>query len=393
MVGMRLRPFVLASCVLATLAIAGIGGTVANSAPGDKIVIAISGPTAGAAAINSALPLGTKAYLDYVGGVNGRSFEVNVLNNDSTAVGGVTTVQRHLQSKPDVLVLNGSAAYAAAVNVIKAQAPDLPTFVTASAAVIARGGYKNAYGVNPNYTRECYFHVKYAKEVLKVKSIAIVYQDDAVGQDVGKNCPGYAKRRHGITDVTSIPLPNSTTDFGPIGARIKASGAQAVLVYAFAGLLNGTQRAAQAVGVNTKWMTFSTNDLPYIRLAGALAEGTYIDQFLLPVSTDTLQAKNFREQMTRRVGERGLDSLGATGWTIGAIITHAARAATANGRDFTKQGFMAALNRINNKRLGMAESVTYTGRDHTTFVRKLALYQVRNGVMRLVLKPTAVPAN
>lgn len=391
--GRRLRPFVLSSCVLVALAAAGFSGSAANSATEDKIVVAISGPTAGAAAINSALPLGTKAYLDFVGGVNGRRFEVNVLNNDSTAVGGVTTVQRHIQSNPDILVLNGSAAYAAAVNVIKQQAPDLPTFVTASAAVIARAGYKNAYGVNPNYTRECYFHVKYAKEKLKANNIAIVWQDDAVGQDVGKNCPNYAKRRHSIAKITSIPLPNSTTDFGPIAAQIKQSGAQVVLVYAFAGLLNGTQRAAQAVGVTSKWMTFSTNDLPYIRLAGPLAEGTYIDQFLLPVNTDNLRARNFREQMTNRIGERALDSLGATGWTIGAIITSAARNATANGRSFTKERFMAELNKLYNKPLGMAAAVTYKGRDHTTFVRRLALYQVRNGEMKLVMKPSPVPAN
>lgn len=393
MVGRRLRPLVLSAFVLAVIAISAFGGSTANSANAGKIVIAISGPTAGPAAINSALPLGTKAYLDWVGGVNGHSFEVNVLNNDSTAVGGVTTVTRHIQSNPDVLVLNGSAAYAAAVNVIKTQAPDLPTFVTASAAVISRAGYKNAYGVNPNYTRECYFHVKYAKEKLKVSRIAIVWQNDAVGQDVGKNCPNYAKRRHGITDVTSIPLPNTTTDFGPIAAQIKQSNAQAVLVYAFAALLNGTQRASQAVGVNSKWMTFSTNDIPYIKLAGPLAEGTYIDQFLLPVNTNSLPARNFREQMTKRVGERGLDSLGATGWTIGAIIVHAARQVTANGKPFSKPAFMAALNAIKNKPLGMADSVSYTGRDHTTFVRKLALYQVQNGEMKLVLKPSPVPAN
>lgn len=391
--GSRLRGFVLSSVVLAALVVAGVGGSSTSSAQADKIVIAISGPTAGAAAINSALPLGTKAFLDWVGGVNGHSFEVNVLNNDSTAVGGVTTVRRHIQSNPDVLVINGSAAYAAAVNVLKTEAPDLPTFVTASAAVIARGGFKNAYGVNPNYTRECYFHAKYAKEKLKATNIAIVWQNDAVGQDVGKNCPNYAMKRQGIAKVTSIPLANTTTDYGPIAAQIKESGAQVVLVYAFAALLNGTQKASQAVGVNSKWMTFSTNDIPYINLAGPLAEGVYIDQFLLPMDADNPQMKSFREQMTKRVGESSLSSLGATGWTIGAIIANAARKATANGKPFTKEAFTAELNKLQNKRLGAAENVTYAGKDHTTFVRTLSLYQVKNGKMVLVQKASPVPAN
>lgn len=393
----RHRPLalVLGVLLLVGVATAGAGIKATEGRTATKLVIGISNPMSGPAALYGELGYGMKAYLDYTndrGGVNGYTFDVKLLDSAESAAGGAATVRRLLGEDPFLVEVTGSSPFQAAISVLKSEAPELPVFSMSNAAVIAKSGLRNAYGVYPNYTRECYFHVDFAVKKLKRKNIAIVYEDDAVGQGAGANCPGYAKR-NGASSVTAIALPPTTTDFGAIAARIKDSKAQVVLIYALAGLVAGTQKAGAAVGYNGAWVTFSSNfDDSYVQIAGSASEGTYVDSWLEPLTSGSPEANLFNTEIRNRRSQ-ATSTLGAAGWTTGAVVVSAIRDATRGGKQLTQASFFRALNSIKNRKIGLAPSVTYTGRDHTTFVRNLAVYRVVNGKFRLVAAPAPVPAH
>jgi branched-chain amino acid transport system substrate-binding protein len=370
------------------------GGSGSSAKQGGTVKVGIAAPTSGAVAFYAPFGTGAKAYFDYIndqGGVNGYKIDSSVLDNKATAAGGVTTARTIMRDKPFAMFMVGSATFAAASDLIKRTDPDLPVFATASATVLANSGVKNAFGLNPSYARECFAHIDFVKNQLGAKSVAIVYQDDPVGQPIAEVCPDYAKKQ-GIEKVTKIPVPSATTNFGPIAAKIKESGADVAMAYTFSQLLAGTQKAAKAIGYNGKWITFATNDESYIKLAGAdVSEGLYLDQYLEPVSGDTPEVKLFRDEMTKRLGADTVAGGGAAGWTIAAIITDGIKLATEGGKKLTRESFVAALDTIKGKQLGMAFDVTYAGTDHSTATSTVRMFQVKGGKLEQIGEAQPLP--
>jgi branched-chain amino acid transport system substrate-binding protein len=383
--------------LLAALLAVLVGASGAAGAPGagKSVKIAISGPLSGAGAFSAPIALGAKAYFEYTnehGGVNGYKFDLSVLDNQITSTGGALNAKEALASKPFAMVIGGSAAYAGAASVIRQDAPDLPVFAVANAAVISAAGLRNAHGLFPNYTRECYLFAKYSKEKLKLKRIAILWQTDAVGQDTGKNCPGFAKRQ-GFANVTTIPVPFNTTDFGPIAAQIKDSGAQGVLEVLSQTVLAGVQKAVDAIGFKAQWMGYTGTDGAYVKVAGSLAEGLLASNALEPLNATTPEMKLFTTEITKRLGSSGVVTIGESGWTVAAIIVRGVKDATTGGKALTQANFLAAVNKLNGQQIGVSPSVSYVGRDHTTIAKTVTVYKVVGGKFIPIQKNVPLPAH
>jgi ABC-type branched-subunit amino acid transport system substrate-binding protein len=382
----------VAVVALVTLASFSSGATGATT---KTVKIAVSAPMTGAGAFSAPIAHGAKSFFDYTnerGGVNSHKFDVTVLDNQLTATGGALTVKQALASNPFALIIGGSVPFSAAAGVIKQDAPNIPTFVIANAAVIAASGVKTAYGVQPSFTRECYFFAKYTKQTLKQNRFTIVYQDDAVGQSTGKNCPNYAKRQ-GIANVTAIPASVSTTNFGPVAAQLKDADSRAVFVVSTAPVMVSVQKAAQAIGYKATWMTYSGNDLNYVNLASELAEGVLQTNALEPIGANTPEMKLFEKEIRARVGETGLTGVGGSGWTLAAIIARGVKDATAGGKELTQAGFLNAVNKLKKQQIGVSSSVTYASRDHTTLAQSVSLYKVTNGRFTVVARNLPLPAH
>jgi ABC-type branched-subunit amino acid transport system substrate-binding protein len=371
-----------------------VGASISSGAEAKSVKIAITSPMSGAGAFAAPIGLGAKAYLEYTndrGGVNGYKFDLTVLDNQITATGGALTAKQALASNPFAMVIGGSAAYGGAASVIREEAPSLPVFGIANAAVIAAGKLRNAYGLQANYTRECYLFAKYTKQTLKQNNVAILWQTDAVGSDTGKNCPTFASKRAGIAKVASIPVAFNTTDFGPIAAQLKDSGAKAVISVLSQTVLAGVQKSAQAVGFKAQWMGFNGTDGAYVKVAGDLAEGLIATNALEPLTATTPSMNLFNTEMRKRVGESGLVGIGQSGWTIGAIVVRGVRDATTGGKALTQANFLAALNKLKNQQIGVSPSVSYHTKDHTTSAQSVYLYKVVKGKFVLVGKNLPLP--
>jgi ABC-type branched-subunit amino acid transport system substrate-binding protein len=386
----------VAGVAASSSASAGGNGVNASAGGGKTVKIVIQGPMSGAGAFASAIALGAKARFEYqndvFGGINGHRFDVTVLDNQITATGGALMAKQGLAEKPFAMIIGGSAALGGAAGVLRQDAPTLPVFAIANAAVVAQTQLKNAYGLQANYTRACYLFAKYTKEKLKLNNIAIVWQTDAVGADTGKNCPNYAKRI-GIANVTSVPVPFNTTDFGPFAAQIKNSGTKAVVMVMSQPQAAGVQKAADAIGVKAQWMGFNGIDAAYVRVAGPLAEGLLAENALLPLTSTEYPMRVFNREVTKRVGASSLTGNGQGGWTQASIIIRGIKDATANGRALTEAGFLRAVNSLKGQQIGAAASVTLTGRDHTTIASKVTIFKVKNGQFIPFLKNVPLPAH
>jgi branched-chain amino acid transport system substrate-binding protein len=382
--------------LLALVLVAGLATSGGASGAGKNVNIVIQGPLSGAGAFASAIALGAKARFEYqndvFGGVNGYRFNVTVLDNQITATGGALMAKQGLASNPFAMIIGGSAAFGGAAGVLRQDAPTLPVFAIANAAVIAAGQLKNAYGMQANYTRECYLFAKYTKEKLKLNKVAIIWQTDAVGADTGKNCPNYAKRI-GIADVTSVPVPFNTTDFGPFGAQIQNSGAKAIVMVMSQPQAAGVQKAAEALGVKAQWMGFNGIDGAYVKVAGSLAEGLLATNALLPLTSSGPPMQLFNREVTKRVGASSLTGNGEGGWTQASIIIRGVKDATANGKTLTQEGFLKAINSLSGQQIGVAASVSFTGPDHTTIASKVTIFKVQNGQFVPFQKSVPLPSH
>jgi branched-chain amino acid transport system substrate-binding protein len=369
---------------------AGAGGGGGGDGP---IRVGISNPMSGPGGVYAPLGKGMKAYLEYQndqGGIDGRKIEVEMLDSAQSASGGATSVRNLLNKEPFLLGIVGSAPFQAATSVLRAQAPDVPVFAIGNAAVVAQAKLPSAYGEYPNYTQECFFDAQYAIEQLKATKIAVVYQDDAVGQGAGKECPDFA-RGAGASSATAIALPPTTTDYGSIAAKVRSSGADVAMVYALAGNVAGLQKAASSQGYDGEWITFSSNfDESYLKLAGAAGEGTYVDSWLEPIDADTPAAKLFRDEIGKRATNSD-STLGAAGWTMGAVAVHAMNKVAEGGSELTQKSFTDALKQIDGESIALAPDVSYAGGDQSTFVRSLAMYRVKDGALEKVSDPAPIP--
>jgi branched-chain amino acid transport system substrate-binding protein len=389
-----------ALAIAATVAVAGCGGDDTGNAQSDdavvgkKVKVVVTGPLSGEGAFAAPIARDAEAYFRYIndqGGVNGYTFDVKVLDNEITATGGARTAKEALRSKPLAMMIGGSAPFGGAASVIKAEAPTLPVFAVADAGVIGASKLRNAYGLQADYARECGLMAEYARKKLGLASVAILWQTNAVGEKSGATCPGFAKRQ-GFSKVTSISVAFDTKDFGSVAAKLKASGAQAVITVLSQTVLAGAQKAAQAVGYKGQWMGFNGADGAYVQVAGSLAEGLIAPNALEPLNADTPTMRIFREQVAKRVGKTGLVGIGQSGWTMAAIIVRGVRDATADGKSLTQASFVAAVNGLRDQQIGVAPSVSYAGADHTTIAKALTIYAVRNQQFIPIAKNQPVPA-
>lgn len=319
-------------------------------------------------------------YFDMInrdGGVNGYTFKYVPRDNALQPAQGVAVARELAKSdKVFAMFVIGSAI----VQALMPQATQLQTpMLTMADSSLLAPVVPNVFGVNVRYDRLPLFEAQYAIKKLDRKKIAYVYEDTAIGHPGLKTLPAFATA-NGAKLVVTIPFPVDTTDWAPYAARVKDAGADAVVFFGGgASQLPGMQKAADAIGYHPKYVAIYANLIPaYLKLAGPLAEGAYIDSQSMPVDSNTRNAKQFRDELTKAGQASAIGAFAGQGWTGAAIIVEGVRRATAKGAALTWATFEAALETIHDVPLGMFPSITYTKTDHTG-ATKAAMFEVQGG--------------
>lgn len=283
----RLTGVALAAGLAVTLAACGgssggsnrAGGTGSGSSSGGSYVVGVPMPMTGAEAQS-----GTEIFnaeqlaadqINASGGVLGKKI---VLKEQDDACDPQTSVNaaNKLVSEGVQAITGGycsSAALPAEPIYARAGIPDLQP--SANSTALTQQHLNNVFLLDPNGGLQAAAASKFFLDVLHVKKILIADDQSAYSVNVAQLASSDVTHDGG-TVVSLQAVPATTTDFAPVIAKVKSSGAQVVYwtgYYSQAALFVKQLRNA---GSNVTFTTADGSvDPTYIQDAGTAAEGTY----------------------------------------------------------------------------------------------------------------------
>jgi branched-chain amino acid transport system substrate-binding protein len=239
---MRRQPALLALAFACVLALVALPGAFARSAadPGvtpSSILIGGTSPLTGPAAAYASVARGAKAYFDSVnakGGVNKRKISYKILDDAYNPAQSIQVTRQLVEQDKVFAVFNSlgteqNLAVREYLNQVKV--PQL--FVASGATTWGRDAarYPWTIGFQPSYQAEGWVYGQYVARNMRRAKIAVLFQND----DYGKDLLGGLKRglgRSGSSVIAAQPYEVTATDVSSQIARLKASGANVLAIFA-----------------------------------------------------------------------------------------------------------------------------------------------------------------
>jgi branched-chain amino acid transport system substrate-binding protein len=263
----RLLTVVATATVATTLAACGSsGGGGDNNSGANKasdtgitatsIKIGATYPLTGVAAPGySEIPLGVKAYFDYVnnnGGVNGRKIDY-LYKDDGYNPTNTSSVTNQLVLQDQVFMMMGALGtptHNAVVQFLNSErVPDL--FVASgSLSWNQPKKYPETFGWQTDYEIEGKVIGNYIKEKFPNAKVGLFLQGDDFGEDGAK---GVKEELPASQIVSSQTYTSGNTDIGPQIAALKASGADMVVSFSVPAYTALSQLASLQLGYKPQW--------------------------------------------------------------------------------------------------------------------------------------------
>jgi len=321
----------VAHIVLACLLTLTLGLGAAHAA--DKTVkIAVPSPyTGGAAAYGDNVKAGVElkvAEINKAGGVNGAKIEAVYLDEQCDPKEAATVSTKIVQDKDIVGIVGhlcSSAHLAALPNYLRNGVPAIsPTATNVSISDKNKDRDGKTWSFRDVYRDDFQgaFLARYAFEVLKLKSVAVFYENNDYGIGLKDAFVKKAKEL-GLAVVGEEAYVKGATDFTPQLTSLKAKKPEGLFLsgYYNEGALIATQ--AKKLGLDVpKFGADGLDNVDYINLAKDAAENTFLTTPFLPeVAGVEAQAflKAFKEQYKRDVDYMSANAYDAAGILFQAI--------------------------------------------------------------------------
>jgi branched-chain amino acid transport system substrate-binding protein len=249
----------------------------------------------------------------------------------------------------------------------------------------------NIFPLLPDYGWSAASNAEYALNDLKLKKIALLWENDELGRSAKRGFDLYMADRK-IEPVESIPFEVKTTDFTPHIRRLANSGADGVILFGSNANLAAALKAADRQGVKATWFApFFTADPSTVKLAGELLNGVYFSSWLLPVSGDDAQVKAYRDSIKKYYPNDPVGVFGLNGWSNAALFAVGFEKLLDSGKPLTRENLIAALNSLTNADVGGARKVSFKPGDHRG-TRQEAIIRAKDGGFELVRDFKPYPA-
>jgi branched-chain amino acid transport system substrate-binding protein len=224
------------------------------------------------------------------GGINGRKVALVNVNSESDNTKTVSGAKRLLEQDKVVAIIgpmSSGSVFAVADTVERAKIP-----------MIANGASRGI--VQPPENRKFMFLAPLTDVVVQsvmfkdmqakgIKKIAILNSDVAFGTS-GRDSLEKAAGQYGITIVAKETFGNADTDMTPQLTKIRATDAEATVLWATGPGLAISAKNHRALGIKTPlYLAHSANDFNFLRLAGDAANGVLLPSSKIYV-TDALPA-------------------------------------------------------------------------------------------------------
>ena len=234
------------------------------------------------------------------GGINGRKVAFVNVNSESDNTKTVSGAKRLLEQEQVVAIIgpmSSGSAFAVADTIERAQVP-----------MIANGASRGI--VLPPEKRRFTFLAPLTDVVVQsvmlkdmqakgIKKIAILNSDVAFGTS-GRDSLEKGVAAYGIAIVAKETFGNADTDMTPQLTKIRASDAEATVIWATGPGLAISTKNHRALGVKTPlYLAHSANDFNFLRLAGDAANGVLLPSSKIYV-TGSLPANDPQKPVVER---------------------------------------------------------------------------------------------
>jgi branched-chain amino acid transport system substrate-binding protein len=355
------------------------------------ILIGDSLPESGPAASYGLTGGGAKAYFAYInahGGIYGRKLTLIALDDGYDPARTLANVKR-LVLLNHVFALLGVVGTANNLTVLPFLTQQgVPSVAALSGSSLLRQPFhKYLFPLIVTYTAEGRFLTDYAVHALHARRIALLYQNDAFGQE-GLTAARVRARKDGAALVAAAPYKVTDSDLSPQVLTLQRSGADAVIFFAIPSIVARFVSTAAKVGFHPALLSSSVaDDATMLALLGPAGEGIYFDLWTPPSTAPTPQAALFRS-IVARYGDPVTappNLITESGMAGAQVLVEALRRA---GPSPTRAGLITALERLRHWNGGLAFDVTYTPTEHSG---ALGIHMVRSHHGTFV--PVAGPAS
>jgi branched-chain amino acid transport system substrate-binding protein len=364
-----MKKLVLAALI--GLALVGTGGG-AQQTPGvtaNEIVlgafIAQSGALAG---VGTPVFRGASTYYNYVndvlGGVNGRKIRFIACDDAFDPTKTVACVKKLVEEDKVFAIVNslGTVPHAAVMEyLMKNNVPVVSPH--ANYTPFSKPVKNNYFAIQPNNEIFGTALARYAVQRFKAKKIAVLYVDDAFGQELLGAVVAELKRNK-LEPVLTVPHPGTETAFRPYIVRLQGANPDAVILLTYLVPSASILKEAEAVGFKPKWLATNVQaDIRMVALAGASAvEGLIVTGFAAdPTLPNHSGAAKFRALLQRYFpGElpSGFNEIAYVGAM--QVVEGLFRA----GPTLTRERFIQALETLTNwDAEGLVPPITYARED------------------------------
>lgn len=331
-----------------------------------EVVIGVTTPQSGPAAMWGLTAAGMKAWADHVnsqGGVHGRKIKVLIKDDGYNPTRGMANLE---EMKGQVFAFCGVLGTAACNAAKDFFANNKTPLVTAYANVrlwtdLPKDKLKYVFIAYTDYRNEAEHLTKYAVEKLGAKKIGLFYQND----DYGKNgMEGIEDALAGLKGkaelVMSVPYEMSERALGAHALKLKESGADTILLYPT--MSHGGLILKEMAKIDYKpkvLYSFPLSDPYMYQLAGETWEGAYMS---LPGNLSVPGSEPVADKVAEILVKyddkiKGREFLGV----FGAVsMMHLVEGLKNAGKDLTVDSFLKGMEKIKDwKPEGLGAPVTY----------------------------------
>lgn len=315
----------------------------------EEVVIGTSMPLSGPAAYWGAVGRGMEAYARYLndqGGIHGRRLRV-VVRDDAYLPPRAAANVRELVERVGVFAIVGLIGTANAFAVRDYIVRNDVVWISPTADATIWYGFRDKkylFVTYPSYVEEAKILVDYAARQLKVKSVAVFYQNDLYGQKGLLGAKQGAVRSR-VRLVAQVPYEVTQTDVSSEALKLRESRAEAVLLYATPRHGALIVREMAKIGYTPKLLSsFTLGDPIMFTLAGEAWNGVISTAFFpLPGTGDSRvdEALAILARIDPALRANPFNAL--AGWAFMEPFVEGLRRA---GRDLTKARFVTAMESI-----------------------------------------------
>lgn len=327
--------------------------------------VAQSGPVA---SIGIPVVRGAMAYYNTIndlGGIHGRKIKFVACDDAFNPAQTVACVKKLTEEDKVFAIVHGLGTVPHFTVFQQLSKTNIPVVSPhANAAFLSQPVTKNYFALQPTNVSFATALVNHAVNKLLKRRIAIVYQNDAFGNEL-RTAALARMKEFGIDPVADIAHAPTDTNFNPFVVRLQAARPEVVMVFTLLVPSASILKEAETLGFKPQWMATNVQtDLTLFRLAGVSAvEGMIATGFAVdPCIRDNIAAANFRARLAKSFPNEIPSGFSEIAYVGAQLISEALLLA---GKDLTREDFVAALERIKDFRAeGLVPPITYTASDH-----------------------------